>query len=77
MPPKYRHLRVGEKVRPEFYTTLDCLQSKLHMSEAQSIGAIIEVGKGLFDRNWKYHKEDSDIIDINTAPDSRSVCHAR
>ena len=76
MPNQYCHIRKGGKVRPEFYTTVDCLQSKLHMSERQSTGAVIEVGNGMFDRSWKYHNQEDSVIDIDTAPDSRSVRHA-
>ena len=76
MPNQYRHLREGSKVRPQFYTTVDCLQSKFHMSEKRSVGAVIEVGNGLFGRVWKYQDENPEVIDIDTAPDSRSVRRA-
>ena len=58
LPYKYRHLRDGlRSVKPEVYTVMQILQTKYHLSHAQSEGAIITVGNKLFGREeygeWK------------------------
>ena len=69
LPPKYRHVRIGErKVRPEYYRVVDKLTSKFHMSMSQAIAAVVEVGNYLFDREWKYQDSESDTIDLDTVP---------
>ena len=62
LPKQYRYLRISERVvRPEVYMVLTELKSKYHMSESQAEGAIIVIGKWLFDRKeWKVHEDNED-----------------
>ena len=74
MPLQFAHLRQSlRKVRPEFYATIDKLKSKYHCSSNQAVAAIIEVGNGMFGREWKYHNEDETCIDLDTAPHVRNI----
>ncbi|CAH1261889.1 Hypp2477 [Branchiostoma lanceolatum] len=76
LPPKYQHIRESiRKVRPEFYETVDKLQSCYHMSKAQASAAVVVVENQLFGRRWKSHGE-SDVIDLDTLPESKSVRYA-
>ena len=73
MPAEYKHIRLSErKVRPEVYETLDKLKSTWHMSESQAAGAIVEVGNGMFGRNFKMANE-AQHIDNDTMPDPHCV----
>ena len=68
MPSKYRNVRFGErKVRPEIYQVI--LKSKLHMSQAQAGGSIVEIANTVFRRNkfepWKVFKHNKPY-DVNS-----------
>ena len=56
IPVRYRHLRDSERnVRDEVYKTIaDLLGAGLSINEATK--AIILVGKGMFDLEWKSHE---------------------
>eukprot|EP00957_Ditylum_brightwellii_P149825 11410062-Ditylum_brightwellii.AAC.1 len=72
MIARYMHLRESiRKVRPEVYETIDVLKSTYHMSETQAHVAMVVVGNKLFERTWKVHDEDADIINLDTLPELR------
>ena len=76
LPLEYQHVRQSiRKVRPEFYETVDMLRSKYHMSQTQALGAVVSVGNKMFGRQWKHH-DDSNVIDLDTLPDSKNVRQA-
>lgn len=72
LPSKYRHIRSSERIiRNEFYSTVANLTGAgLSLSEATN--AVVLVGNGMFDRNWKSH-ESEEYLDNNTAPSNRNV----
>ena len=76
LPPMYRHVRISErKIKPEFYKVVDKLKSKHHFSDNQGKAAVVEVANGLFDCEWKYHNEGSDL-DLDTLPHSKNIREA-
>ena len=78
LPDEYRHIRVrAHIIKPEFYKTVDLLISKYHCSKTQAIAAVIETGRVMFGRsNWKFHTENQKLIDLDTAPDKKSIRRA-
>ena len=53
---------------------MDLLISKYHCSKTQAIAAVIETGRVMFGRrNWKFHIENQELIDLDTAPDKKSI----
>ena len=74
MPQQWRHIRNSERVvKSEFYRAVDKLISKYHCSKLQAIASVIVVANELFGRNWKFHDEDQNVIDANTAPDRSKI----
>ena len=74
MPKEWRNIRSNErKVRPDFYLALDQLISDFHCSKVQAVAGVIVTANCLFGRNWKFHDEDDDIIDVNTAPSTTQI----
>ena len=73
IPVRYRHLRDSERnVRDEVYKTIaDLLGAGLSINEATK--AIILVGKGMFDLEWKSHEQDEETFDVNTMPHYRNI----
>ena len=77
MPECFKHIRKSiNVVRPEFYSTVDLLISKYHCSKVQAVAGVIEIGKLMFDRNWKYHTEDTACLDLDTAPHNKNIRRA-
>ena len=70
---EHRHIRKSAHViKPEFYRTVDQLISKYHCFKTQAIGAVIETVKIMFGRtNWKFHLENQELIDLDTAPEKK------
>ena len=72
IPPNWSPLRISHhKVRPEYYRVVDILVAKHHCSVDQAVAAVVEVGRGLFQLPWKFHK-DADEMDLDTAPHRQS-----
>ena len=72
LPPNWSHLRISHhKVRPEYYRVVDIFVAKHHCSVDQAVAAVVEVGRGLFQLPWKFHK-DADEMDLDTAPHRQS-----
>ena len=77
LPAQYRHIRTSERVvKSEFYRVVDKLKNKHHCTTPQAVAAVVEVANDLFDCSWKYHDEDKDIIDLDTAPHSKNIREA-
>ena len=55
---------------------VDKLKSKHHCTTPQAVAVVVEVANGLFYCSWKYHDEDKDIIDLDTAPHSKNIREA-
>ena len=73
LPKKYRHIRISErKVREEMYKTVANLSGK-GLSLDEACNAVIDVGNGIFDRNWKKGDLEENIYDRDTMPDKRSM----
>ena len=49
------------------------LISVFHCSKIQAIAGVIETANHLFGRQWKYHDEDEDFIDFDTAPCFKTI----
>ena len=74
MPQKYLHICESiRKVKPAFYETEGKLKSTYHMSATQTEAAVVEVGNKLFNREWKFHEEDNNIIDLDTLPQTKNI----
>ena len=75
LPKKFRHIREGERtVRENFYQTVASLSGAgLSLQEATS--AVVLVGNGLFERNWKTNDE-TDLLDKDTAPTKKQIREA-
>ena len=74
LPAEFQHIRHNVNVvKPEFYTTTDRIKSELHCSARQASGAVILTANGLFGRHWKGHDQDSEVIDLDTAPHVRHM----
>ena len=56
------------KVKPDYYKTIVALKSLYHCTDAQAVGSIVLTGQNLFHLPWKFFNEDSDTIDLDTAP---------
>ena len=78
IPSQFRHIRTSQNVvKTSFYKTVDILMSQYHCSKVQAVAGVIVTGKVMFDRNnWKFHHEDPNCIDLDTAPDKRSILRA-
>ena len=78
LPDEYRHIRVSAHIiKPEFYKTVDLSISEYHCSKTQAIAAVIETGRVMFGRsNWKFHTKNQELIDLDTAPDKKSIRRA-
>ena len=75
LPKRFRHIRNSERiVKDEFYKTIAKL-SGAGLSVSESASAVVEVGNGMFARNWK-KEEDTEIIDLDTTPTKRSMVSA-
>ena len=45
-----------------------------HFSKTPATAAVIEADRTMFERdNWKYHNENNEIIDVDTAPDKKKA----
>ena len=74
MPEEYRNIRHSEKgVKDEFYQTMANLTGKgLSVNEAAT--AIVEVGRGMFNRkNWKKSEDKDTTFDKYTTPHKSSI----
>ena len=50
---------------------------KYHCFKTQAIAAVIETGRVMFGRrNWKFHTENQQLFDLDTAPDKKSIRRA-
>ena len=68
MPRDCQHIRHSiNKVRAEYYNTVDELMSVYHMSYDQAISAVVTVGKRMFGLVWRMFEE-GDTITIDTVP---------
>ena len=76
LPLRYRHIRKSErKVREEVYKTMANLTGNgLSLDEACNV--LIDVGNGLFGRNWKKGDLAEDVFDSDILPDKRSIREA-
>lgn len=74
LPPDYRCLRDSErKVKDKVYTTVAALVG-IGLSVSEAGKAIVEVGKGMFDRKeWKEIGDNSETFDDNTMPANKNV----
>ena len=73
LPQHWQHIRTSErKVRPEYYRVVDKLMSSFHMSLSQATAAVVEVGRSMFNLKWKYHDDDEQVIDVDTAPHKKN-----
>ena len=73
IPSNFAHIRDSErKVRDEFYLTVAALSGH-GMSLSECCLAVVEVGNGMFGRNWKLSDSDSENFDINTLPEHRNI----
>ncbi|KAK6170822.1 hypothetical protein SNE40_019123 [Patella caerulea] len=43
------------------------------MSQNQAEGAVVTVGNKMFGRDWKFHSESDEIIDLDTLPQSSNI----
>ena len=73
VPHQFCHVRDTErKVKDKIYLTLSCLVGRgLSIDEACS--AVVEVGNGMFERKWKKHSENDDLIDKDTLPHKKNI----
>ena len=74
LPLEYRYLRDSErKVKDKVYTTLATLVG-IGLSVNEASKAVVEVGKGMFDRNgWRELGDKTEGFDSNSMPDKRSI----
>ena len=73
LPELYRNLRNSERmVRDDVYKTLANLVG-YGLSIPEAAHAVVEVGNGLFSRNWKCSDENEDIFDNNTLPTNKNI----
>ena len=69
MPMEWQNIRLNQrKVRPEFYLAVDKLISDFHCSKVQAVAGVIVTANSMFGRSWKFHNDDEEVIDANTAP---------
>ena len=62
MPQQYRFIRDGPRsVRKEYYVLVQKLASKLHTSQTQAEGAIVETANNLFGRQWKSFENNNPV----------------
>ena len=74
MPKIWKHLRESERiVKVAFYKAVEKLISKYHCSKIQAIAAVIVVASHLFGRRWKFHEDDKEFIDLDTAPSTKAI----
>ena len=73
LPPEYCHIRDSErKVKDTLYMTVSSLVGKgLSITEASI--AVVEVGNGMFGRNWKVNSDDHDAISKDTLPTRKNI----
>ena len=74
-------INLSEKVfmssSQNFIKAVDVLISKYHCSKMQSMAAVIETRRIMFGRNnWKFHSENQNLIDLDTAPDKKIIRRA-
>ena len=68
MPDNWRHIRHSRnKVRQDYYRTVDKLISSYHCSYEQAISAVVVVGRMMFGLEWKYFDE-GDVVTVDTVP---------
>ena len=68
MPKSWRNIRHSrQKVREEYYRTVDKLISTYHCSYEQAISAVVEVGRTMFGLDWKFF-DDDDVVTVDTVP---------
>ena len=73
LPPHLAHIRTSEKkVRDEFYLTMSSLVGR-GLSFMESMHAVVDVGRGMFNTSWKMLDRDSDTYDVDTLPDIANV----
>ena len=66
IPVKWKHIREKERIiKPEFYTVVDKLISVYHCNKMQAVAGVVETANSLFERQWKFHDEDSEVIDFD------------
>ena len=71
MPEDWQHLRHSIwKVRDVYYSTVDELMSKYHMSYEQGVAGVVVVGRKMFGLDWKRFEEGEEIT-VNTVPDKK------
>ena len=74
LPEKFKHIRDSErKIKDNFYLTVSNLVGT-GMSLQEACVAVVTVGNGLFDRNWKLSTEvQSEFFDLDTLPTRKNI----
>ena len=68
MPKNWRNIRHSRnKVREEYYRTVDKLISTYHCSYEQAISAVVVVGRTMFGLDWKFFDEEG-VVTVDTVP---------